>query len=162
MATHSSIPTWEIPWTEEPGGLQSMGSHKVRHDLMAEPHKGHRAIQREWRMGVQFSFLQLPKRSPQIQTLQTANSFCLASSVGRESGSGVARWFWVGASDETAAEMSAPSLSMGLLECLQDLVAHCSQKERAERESKEEAFESFMTESWKWTPSFPLYSFHKK
>ena len=27
MATHSSIPAWEIPWTEEPGGLQSMG-HK--------------------------------------------------------------------------------------------------------------------------------------
>ena len=26
MATHSSIPIWEIPWTEEPGGLQSMGS----------------------------------------------------------------------------------------------------------------------------------------
>ena len=25
MATHSSIPAWEIPWTEEPGGLQSMG-----------------------------------------------------------------------------------------------------------------------------------------
>ena len=28
MATHSSILAWEIPWTEEPGGLQSMGSHK--------------------------------------------------------------------------------------------------------------------------------------
>ena len=27
MATHSSIPAWEIPWTEEPGGLQPMGSH---------------------------------------------------------------------------------------------------------------------------------------
>ena len=26
MATHSSIPPWRIPWTEEPGGLQSMGS----------------------------------------------------------------------------------------------------------------------------------------
>ena len=26
MATHSGIPGWEIPWTEEPGGLQSMGS----------------------------------------------------------------------------------------------------------------------------------------
>ena len=26
MATHSSIPAWRIPWTEEPGGLQSMGS----------------------------------------------------------------------------------------------------------------------------------------
>ena len=28
MATHSSIPAWEIPWTEEPGGLQSMESQK--------------------------------------------------------------------------------------------------------------------------------------
>ena len=27
MATHSSIPAWEIPWMEEPGGLQSMGPH---------------------------------------------------------------------------------------------------------------------------------------
>ena len=32
MATHSSILTWKIPWTEEPGGLQSMGSQRVRHD----------------------------------------------------------------------------------------------------------------------------------
>ena len=31
MATHSSILTRRIPWTEEPGGLQSMGSQKVRH-----------------------------------------------------------------------------------------------------------------------------------
>ena len=32
MATHSSILTWEIPWMEEPGKLQSMGSQKVGHD----------------------------------------------------------------------------------------------------------------------------------
>ena len=32
MATHSSIFAWRIPWTEEPGGLQSMGSQRVRHD----------------------------------------------------------------------------------------------------------------------------------
>ena len=32
MATRSSILAWEIPWTEEPGGLQSMGSPRVRHD----------------------------------------------------------------------------------------------------------------------------------
>ena len=32
MATHSSILAWRIPWTEEPGGLQAMGSHRVRHD----------------------------------------------------------------------------------------------------------------------------------
>ena len=32
MATYSSILAWGIPWTEEPGGLQSMGSQRVRHD----------------------------------------------------------------------------------------------------------------------------------
>ena len=32
MATHSSIPDWKIPWTEESGGLQSMGSQRVGHD----------------------------------------------------------------------------------------------------------------------------------
>ena len=32
MAIHSSILAWRIPWTEKPGGLQSMGSQRVRHD----------------------------------------------------------------------------------------------------------------------------------
>ena len=32
MATHSSVLAWRIPWTEEPGGLQSMGSQRVEHD----------------------------------------------------------------------------------------------------------------------------------
>ena len=32
MATHTRILTWRIPWTEEPGGLQSMGSQRIRHD----------------------------------------------------------------------------------------------------------------------------------
>ena len=32
MATHSSILAWRIPWTEEPGGLQPLGSQKARHD----------------------------------------------------------------------------------------------------------------------------------
>ena len=32
MSTHSSILAWRIPWTEEPGGLQSMGLQRVRHD----------------------------------------------------------------------------------------------------------------------------------
>ena len=32
MATHSSMLAWRIPWTEEPGGLQSMGSQRVGHD----------------------------------------------------------------------------------------------------------------------------------
>ena len=33
MATHSSTLAWEIPWMEEPGRLQSMGSLRVRHEL---------------------------------------------------------------------------------------------------------------------------------
>ena len=36
MATHFRIPAWKIPWTEEPGGLQSMGSRRVRHDWMTK------------------------------------------------------------------------------------------------------------------------------
>ena len=36
MATHSSIPAWETPWTEEPGRLQSMGSQRGGQDLVTE------------------------------------------------------------------------------------------------------------------------------
>ena len=36
----SSILTWRIPWTEEPGGLQSIGSHRVGHDLSDLAHTG--------------------------------------------------------------------------------------------------------------------------
>ena len=39
MATHSSILAWEIPWTEELGGLQSMGSQRVRHHLGTKTNK---------------------------------------------------------------------------------------------------------------------------
>ena len=47
-ATHSSILAWEIPWTEEPGRLQSMGSQRGKHDLatkqqqdFSEKHRHH-------------------------------------------------------------------------------------------------------------------------
>ena len=36
MAIHSRILAWRIPWTEEPGGLQSTGSQRVRHDRVTE------------------------------------------------------------------------------------------------------------------------------
>ena len=35
LATHSSILAWRIPWTEDPGGLQSMGSQRVGHHIIA-------------------------------------------------------------------------------------------------------------------------------
>ena len=38
MATHSSILAWRIPWTEEPGGLQSMGLQRVGNDLVTNTH----------------------------------------------------------------------------------------------------------------------------
>ena len=40
MATHSSILAWEIPRTEESGGLSSMGSKRVRHDLASKQQQG--------------------------------------------------------------------------------------------------------------------------
>ena len=36
METHSSILAWETPWTEEPGGLQSLGLQRVIHDLVTK------------------------------------------------------------------------------------------------------------------------------
>ena len=36
MATHSRILAWRIPWTEEPGGLQSRGLQRVRYDLVTK------------------------------------------------------------------------------------------------------------------------------
>ena len=41
MATHSSTRPWKIPWTEEPGELQSMGSQRVRCDLATEHARMH-------------------------------------------------------------------------------------------------------------------------
>ena len=46
MATHSSILAWKIPWTEEPEGLQSMGSQTVSHDLATEQYKYKRILSR--------------------------------------------------------------------------------------------------------------------
>ena len=47
MATHSSILAWRIPWTEEPGGLQSEGSQRVAHNCcdLAHTHGGSRLQQ---------------------------------------------------------------------------------------------------------------------
>ena len=42
MATCSSILAWEIPWTEEPGGLQSMGSKRVGHDSVPKHRHTHK------------------------------------------------------------------------------------------------------------------------
>ena len=45
MATHSSILAWRIQWTEEPGGLQSMGSQRTDYDLVTEKQQNLHYIQ---------------------------------------------------------------------------------------------------------------------
>ena len=44
IASHSRIRSWRIPWTEEPGGLQSMGLQRVGHDLVTKQQKSKTAI----------------------------------------------------------------------------------------------------------------------
>ena len=39
VATRSSVPAWRSPWTREPGGLQSMGSQRVRHARVPKAHR---------------------------------------------------------------------------------------------------------------------------
>ena len=45
MATHSSILAWRIPWTEEPGGLESMESQRVGHNMDSAAHGSRSKIQ---------------------------------------------------------------------------------------------------------------------
>ena len=71
MATHSSILTWRIPWSEEPGGLQSMGSQRVGHDRATNPFML-RAVRGHYSRWAQVSLL--PKRwvsccVPQVTSL---------------------------------------------------------------------------------------------
>ena len=49
MASHSSLLAWEIPWTEEPDGLLSMGSQKVRPDLATE--------QQQWFSSIIYTYI---------------------------------------------------------------------------------------------------------
>ena len=46
MITHSSVLAWKIPWTEEPGGLPSMESQRVGHDLATKHEHGYRDSQK--------------------------------------------------------------------------------------------------------------------
>ena len=55
MATHSSILAWRIPWAEEPGGLQFMGSQRVGHDRATNTHS--QTLSSEFSEGMYFWFL---------------------------------------------------------------------------------------------------------
>ena len=63
MATHSRILAWRIPWTEEAGGLQSMGSQRVRHNLVTKratnknPRKGKLGVVHEYVLSMAQEFV---------------------------------------------------------------------------------------------------------
>ena len=44
IVTHSSILAWRIPWTEEPGGLQSLGLLSIGHDLVTKQHQQYKPV----------------------------------------------------------------------------------------------------------------------
>ena len=67
MATHSRILAWRIPWTEEPGGLQSMGSQRVRHNLMTNTHT---RLGVTWKRKCQPTLIFLPGKSVYSQSPQ--------------------------------------------------------------------------------------------
>ena len=52
MATHSSILAWKISWTEDPGGLQSMGLQRVGHDLGTKQQKHYEVLKVKMRYGL--------------------------------------------------------------------------------------------------------------
>ena len=65
MPTHSSIPAWRIPWTEEPGGLQSMGSQRVGHNWVTNT----------------FTFIVLPHFGVILKNLDLWNNTFLSNSI---------------------------------------------------------------------------------
>ena len=54
VAPHSSTLAWKIPWTEEPGGLQSMGSLRVGHDCATSPFFTFMHWRRKWQPTTMF------------------------------------------------------------------------------------------------------------
>ena len=68
LATHSSFLAWRIPWTEEPGGLRSMGSQRVRHDWATKQ-------QQQQQENMQVSFLTLRVCSAFFHSLSIKLSF---------------------------------------------------------------------------------------
>ena len=64
MATHSSILAWRIPWTEEPGGLQSMEWQRVRHNWRSLAHMHSSSIFNFLRSHMLFSTVAVPINTP--------------------------------------------------------------------------------------------------
>ena len=89
MATHSSILAWRIPWTEEPGGLQSMGLQSVRHDWVIYTHT-HFILWLHWALVVMCSLstfgprVQLPQGRWEPITSSSNRDWICIPGIGRQ------------------------------------------------------------------------------
>ena len=92
MATHSSTLAWKIPWMEEPGGLQSVGSQRVRHDWVTSLHSlqnTHFMYINSWRWRPRSPTLQadsLPAEPPGKPSSWKRQVFVLYQNLGFEDG----------------------------------------------------------------------------
>ena len=76
MVTQSSILAWRIPWTEEPGGLQSTGSQRIRHDVaIKQQHYDQNPHFWKVNFGIQFRTL-FPFPSWMVEKLQVKGTLC--------------------------------------------------------------------------------------
>ena len=78
MATHSSIPAWRIPWTEEPGGLQSMGLQELDTTYQLNHHRETRKAKTE-EMPCDFDQRNINPNPLLFQTLRILGNQCLLS-----------------------------------------------------------------------------------
>ena len=79
IATHSSILAWRIPWTEEPGGLQSTGSQRVGHDWVISLSLSCKTGDTGWKLSVRRCFKQFEERGGPELKLGCANRKGMAS-----------------------------------------------------------------------------------
>jgi len=86
MATHSSILAWRIPWTETPGGLQSMGSLRVRKSLVTNAR--HKSNATEAKLEQEIETLQRGFQEADIgrhcRPMEMANGLCKCTKISRE------------------------------------------------------------------------------
>ena len=75
MVTQSSILAWRIPWTEESGGLQSMGSQRVGHDLVIKQKYDQNSCFWKVNFGIQFRTI-FPFPSWTVEKLQVKGTLC--------------------------------------------------------------------------------------
>ena len=142
MATHSSIVAWRIPWTGEPGGLQSIGSQRVGHDWtnLACMHRTQwkHCKQEFWPKKWRF-------RAPTRKAIQTSGSTGHWWTESRIGSNGEVWWIWAWALGPVAIMWSVVLSRLSILTIIFRLrvwLPHCNFSERVDKRKTWELQES--------------------